>query len=137
MNVVDSCGWLEYMAGGENAGFFETALLSERTLIIPSIVVFEVYKRLTVLGHKQGAESFLSVVQRCVIAHLEPAQMASAAKASMLYKIAMADAIIWQTAQVYQASLFTQEADLQNLPGVRYQAKPVAKLLNKTSKTKK
>ncbi len=36
----------------------------------------------------------------------------------------MADAIIWQTAQTHGAALYTQDAALAQLPGLRYQAKP-------------
>ena len=38
-------------------------------------------------------------------------------------KLAMADAIIWQTAQQHKAQLFTQDADLKDAPGVHYRAK--------------
>jgi hypothetical protein len=45
MNVVDSCGWLEYIADGPNAAFFEPALSDLPNLIVPSITLYEVYKR--------------------------------------------------------------------------------------------
>ena len=32
MNVVDSCGWLEYLADGPNAGFFAPVLADPDTL---------------------------------------------------------------------------------------------------------
>ncbi|MEW6591615.1 MAG: VapC toxin family PIN domain ribonuclease, partial [Pseudomonadota bacterium] len=34
MNVVDSCGWLEYFADGSNAGFFAPALEDTESLIV-------------------------------------------------------------------------------------------------------
>ena len=40
--VVDSCGWLEYIANGSNASFFEAALQNEAQLLVPQSVVFEV-----------------------------------------------------------------------------------------------
>ena len=49
---------------------------------------------------------------------------AQAALAAQTYKLHMADAIIWQTAQTHSAVLYTQDAALAQLPGVRYQAKP-------------
>ncbi|MES2943813.1 MAG: type II toxin-antitoxin system VapC family toxin [Pseudomonadota bacterium] len=127
MNIVDSCGWLEYIANGSNAGFFEPLLVNEKDLIVPAIVVFEVVKRLTLLGHQKAAESFLEVIQRCQVEQLDVSNMALAALVSVQYKLVMADAIIWQTAQVHQAKLYTQDADLQGWPDVLYQAKVVAK----------
>jgi predicted nuclease of predicted toxin-antitoxin system len=62
-------------------------------------------------------------MQRCQKADLDDAQLLAAAQNAARYKLAMADAIIWQTAQVNQAMLYTQDADLQDLPGVVYQAK--------------
>ena len=124
MNVVDSCGWLEYMADGGNSGFFAAALQNEKELLIPGVVIFEVCKRLGVLGQSAAAEAFLSVAGRCQIAHLSPADLARAAKAGIDHKLALADAIIWQTAQTYQAKLYTQDVDIKGLPGVVFKAKP-------------
>ena len=42
MNVVDSCGWLEYFANGPNADFFEPALTDDSALLVPAITLFEV-----------------------------------------------------------------------------------------------
>ena len=48
MNVVDSSGWLEYFANGSNADFFAPAITDEPHLIVPTICMFEVFKRLCV-----------------------------------------------------------------------------------------
>ncbi len=45
MNVVDSCGWLEYFADGPNADFFASAIQRTRSLLVPSICIMEVFKR--------------------------------------------------------------------------------------------
>ncbi len=45
MNVVDSSGWLEYFADGRNADFFAPAIEDVSQLVVPSICVFEVFKR--------------------------------------------------------------------------------------------
>ena len=47
MNVVDSCGWLEYFANGDNAGFFAPALQDEEHLFVPTLCLYEVFKRLS------------------------------------------------------------------------------------------
>lgn len=35
MNVVDSSGWLEYFAGGENADFFAGPIEANREIVRP------------------------------------------------------------------------------------------------------
>ena len=46
MNVVDSSGWLEYFADGENAGFFAPAIEKIDELIVPTVSLFEVFKKM-------------------------------------------------------------------------------------------
>ena len=45
MNVVDSSAWLEYFANGPNASFFAAAIEKTDKLIVPSLSIFEVFKR--------------------------------------------------------------------------------------------
>jgi toxin FitB len=123
MNVVDSCGWLEYIADGPNAAFFEPALIDLAKLIVPSITIFEVYKRVLVQSGQAFAERAVNAMSRGNVVHLDANNLQRATIASVQYKLAMADAIIWQTAQRHQAQLFTQDADLIALPGVQYRAK--------------
>jgi len=52
MNVVDSSGWLEYFADGPNANFFAPAIEAAAELIVPSVSVYEVFKRV----HQQKGE---------------------------------------------------------------------------------
>ncbi len=44
MNLVDSCGWLEYFADGPNADFYAPALEDPGALLVPSICLVEVFK---------------------------------------------------------------------------------------------
>jgi len=46
-----------------------------------------------------------------------------AAKASIDYRLPMADSIILATAQVYKATIWTQDADFKGIEGVRYVAR--------------
>lgn len=124
MNIVDSCGWLEYIANGSNAAFFQDALADEAHLLLPPLVVFEVIRRLRVQKQDFAIGPTMTVMRRLQRADLSTDQLADAARAADSYKLALADAIIWQTAQSHGATLYTQDADLQGLPGVAYQAKP-------------
>ncbi len=123
MNVVDSCGWLEYIADGPNASFFEPALADLPNLIVPSITIYEVCKRVLLQSGQTFADRAVNAMSRGQVVHLDPDNLRLAAIASVRYKLAMADAIIWQTAQLHQAQLFTQDADLKDVPDVQYRTK--------------
>jgi toxin FitB len=45
MNVVDSSGWLEFFADGPNADFFAPAIENIPELVVPSLSMYEVFKR--------------------------------------------------------------------------------------------
>ena len=124
MNLVDSCGWLEYFGNGSNANFFAPVIENVGELIVPSMVVFEVSRRLQKLFGAEGeARGMMFLEKGLYINGGDIAFMRQAAAASALYKLALADAIIWQSAQSHQAKLYTQDMDLKGLPGVVYQEK--------------
>lgn len=123
MNVVDSSGWLEYFADGPNASFFEPALTDLANLIVPAITIYEVCKRVLVQSGQTFADRAVNAMCRGQVVHLDPDNLRVAAIASVRYKLAMADAIIWQTAQLHQAQLFTQDVDFMDVPGAKYRAK--------------
>ena len=45
MNVVDSSGWLEYFADGPNADFFAKSIITTADLVVPTLSLYEVFKR--------------------------------------------------------------------------------------------
>jgi toxin FitB len=124
MNVVDSCGWLEYFANGPNADFFEPALTDDDALLVPAITLFEVSRTLLRQRGEPAAQTALTFMTRGRVADLDAPGLLRAAQASVRHRLAMADALIWQTATDHGAVLWTQDADLAGLPGVRYQARP-------------
>lgn len=123
-NVVDSSGWLEYFADGPNADFFEPAISEEVSLVVPSISIYEVFKRL--LAEPNGEEIGLTVVaamQRGMVADLDAELALDAARISREMKLPMADSIMLATAHAHRATLWTQDADFEGLEGVEYAKK--------------
>ncbi len=45
MNLVDSSGWLEYLSDGPQADSFASPLENVHNLLVPSICIFEIFKR--------------------------------------------------------------------------------------------
>lgn len=120
LNVVDSCGWLEYLAGGSNAAFFEAALLDSAHLLVPSLCIYEVSKHLIRHSGMNAAQEVLAFMRQGRVVALNEEQLLQAAHTSHQHQLAMADAIIWQTAHLHKARLLTQDAGLKNMPDVRY-----------------
>lgn len=120
MNVVDSSGWVEYFTDDTNADFFEPAIEDVQNLLVPSICIYEVFKRMTL---NLGEESALQAVSTMSLGHiidLERKVAIDAAKISLEHKLAMADSIILATAYEYNATLWTQDSHFQGTKGVQY-----------------
>jgi toxin FitB len=118
--IVDSSGWVEYFGNGPKADSFAPYLENPETLLLPSIVIYEVYKKL-LRGHENHlAEQFIfqafGFYEREIPLSAELA--ARAAKISVELQLAMADAIIYATAQAHRAQLVSSDAHFTNLPGV-------------------
>jgi predicted nucleic acid-binding protein len=123
MNVVDSCGWLEYFANGGNAAFFAPILEATESLIVPSLSVFEVCKRVALLRGEAPARQAADFMARGEIVGLNADTALAAALYSAKHQLSMDDSIILLTAREYQATLWTQDADLKGHKGVKYKAK--------------
>lgn len=123
MNVVDSSGWLEYLADGPNADFFANSILATRELLVPTLSLYEVFKRVLQQRGEDDALQAVALMQQGTIVELSASLALSAARISLNHKIPMADSIMLATAQDYRATLWSQDSDFENIPGVRYIAK--------------
>lgn len=123
MNVVDSSGWLEYFAGGPNADFFAPPLLAVHELLVPTLSILEVFKR--VLGQKgeNDALQAAALMQQGQVLDLTVPLALLAARLGQTHKLPLADGVMLACARAHQAVLWTQDADFKGLPGVRYMAK--------------
>jgi toxin FitB len=120
MNVVDSSGWLEYFADGPNADFFGTAIENTSELVVPTISLYEVFKR--VIQQRAETEALQAIVamQQGLVVDLSVTLALEAARLSHQLKIPMADSIMLATAQAYKAELWTQDIDFKGIEGVKY-----------------
>ncbi len=123
MNVVDSSGWLEYFADGPNADFFAPAVENTAELVVPTISVYEVFKRVLQQRDESDALQAVAVMQQGTVAELDSATALNAAKLSAELKLPLADSVILATARAYNARLWTQDADFKGIEGVQYTEK--------------
>jgi predicted nucleic acid-binding protein len=116
--LVDSSGWIEYLSEGKRADFFAPYLKEEKRILVPTIVLYEVFKKLLRDHSKAVADRFASQAFRCIVASFDESIALAAAGVSLEFKLAMADAIIYTTAQAYQAQIVTGDLHFRGLPRV-------------------
>jgi predicted nucleic acid-binding protein len=123
MNLVDSSGWLEYFADGQNAKFFAPALEDTENLLVSTINIYEVFKRVFQQRGEDAALQAVALMQQAGVVDVTSPIAMDAAKLSAEMKLPMADCLILATARAFGATLWTQDADLRGLPDVRFTKK--------------
>ena len=124
MNVVDSSGWLEYFADGPNANFFADAIEATTDLLVPTVTLYEVFKRVIQQRGEGDALQAVALMQQGQVLELSSPLALSAARLSIEHRLPMADSMILASANAHGATLWTQDADFEGIPGVQYIAKP-------------
>ena len=118
--VVDSTGWIEYLGEGPRAPAFAPYLAKPELVFLPTIVFYEVYKKLIAEQKNLVAERFLSHAfgydERLIQIDIRIAQWA--ARISIELKLAMADALIYASAKMHSAQLITSDPHFTGLAGV-------------------
>jgi toxin FitB len=120
VNVVDSSAWLEYFADGPNAAFFAPAIEKTADLVVPTISLYEVFKRVLQQRDHGAALQVVAVMRQGRVVELTEALALAAARLSVKHGLPMADSIVLATTQASDATLWTQDADFEGVPGVRY-----------------
>lgn len=123
MNLVDSSAWLEYFANGANASFFAPAVENTRELVVPTIVILEVYKRILQQRNARSALEAVAVLQQGRVVDLTATLAIVAARISQSEKLPLADSVILATARAENATVWTQDADFEKRENVKFRAK--------------
>jgi predicted nucleic acid-binding protein len=116
--LIDSSAWLEYLTQDQDAAKFAPFIESAIPTLVPTIVLYEVVKVLMRERGKTEADRFISEALRRVVVPLDEDLALAAVHVSNEHKLAMADAIIYATAQTHQAQLVTGDGAFRGLPGV-------------------
>jgi predicted nucleic acid-binding protein len=114
--LVDSSGWIEFLGDGPLAERFAPYFEKEERLIVPAIVLYEVYKKLLSAGGSTTADRFLSAALRARVVAVDERLALLAARISLDRRLAMADAMIYATAIDCGARVVTSDSHFQGLP---------------------
>ncbi len=120
MNLVDSSGWLEYFTDGKNAEYFAPIIENVENLIVSVINLYEVFKKISIEKNENAAIQAVAFMQQSKVIDITEAISIFAAKLSIDYKLPMADSLIYATAKIHDAIVWTQDSDFKNLEDVKY-----------------
>jgi predicted nucleic acid-binding protein len=116
--LIDSSGWLEYLTEDSKAILFAGYFEGDHAVLVPTIVLYEVRKILLLRKSKSDADVFVSEALRRRIVDLDETLALAAVQVAIRHRLAMADAIIYATAQAHGAQLVTSDTHFTGLPGV-------------------
>jgi predicted nucleic acid-binding protein len=124
VTLVDSCGWLEVFIDGPLAERYAAYLSTPAQVVTPTIVLYEVYKKVRVERNEEDALRAAAQMKKTRLIPLTEPIALTAADLGLAHRLAMADAIVYATAILYSARLVTSDADFELLPQVTYLARP-------------
>lgn len=123
MNLVDSSGWLEYFADAKNAKYFAPIIEDTNKLIVSTINLYEVYKKIALNKDEQSAITAIGLMQQAKIIDVNASISIQAAKISIELNIPMADSLIIATGKYTNSIIWTQDSDFRGIENVKYISK--------------
>jgi predicted nucleic acid-binding protein len=118
--VVDSSGWIEVFTGGGQAEYFLALMADERSMVVPAITIFEVFKWVLREHGEAQAVQAAAVMQCGQVVDLDSRLALAAAQLSHTLQLPMADSIILATARDHQARLHTMDSDFRGIADVEW-----------------
>ena len=110
----------EYFRGSPLKATFRRIVQDITTLIVPSIVIYEVYKWMLLDVGEDAAMTAKAMMLRGKVILLDPSLAVDASRLSIKHKLPMADAIIYATTLANTAEVWTTDSHFKGLPNVRY-----------------
>jgi predicted nucleic acid-binding protein len=123
MRLVDTSAWVEWLIASPAGKLVEVALPTRENWLVPTIVQLELAKWLVREVGEDKADQVVAFTQMCLVVPLDTKIALAAAEICNRHKLATADAIVYATAQEYEADLLTCDAHFGTLPGVTFISK--------------
>lgn len=118
--LVDTCGWIEWLINGKLATSFEPYLKHTSQLIIPTLIQYELYRWICREKNLSTALEIIGITEQSMVVPLDTHLALNAADISKQHNLAMADAIIYATAQKYDAELITADQHFAHIAKVKF-----------------
>ena len=118
MFLVDSSGWIEFFTDGPLAKEYARHLKYPTRIVTPTIVLYEVYKKIKRERTEEEALTAVSLVNRTSVVDLTESIALFAADLSIKHSLPMADAIVYATALEHNCRLVTSNTHFKKLDKV-------------------
>jgi len=123
MNIIDSSLWIEFFAGTPLDGRIVNALLNIEEMYVPAICLYEVRKKFLNDNDASKAVTAIEIMKKGIVISIDSEIALLASDISKQHKLPMADSIIYATAVMKDAELYTQDKHFDNLDRVHYFSK--------------
>ncbi|MCI4343048.1 MAG: type II toxin-antitoxin system VapC family toxin [Thermoplasmata archaeon] len=122
MISIDSYGWIERFGGGPKQGQYNRVIdgTLPGQIVTSTVTLYEVYKKAKALRGEHTALEDVAALGHTFVVPVDQEIALAAADYSLEHGLHFSDAVIYATARRHNADLFTSDADLKHLPGVRY-----------------
>jgi predicted nucleic acid-binding protein len=117
--VLDSSAWIEILGLGPLSKACQKELTSASEVIVPTVVFFEVYRKIASSLSEDQALSATAILSQYAVSDLTKDIALTAADLSREHKLAMADSLVLAHATVATATLVTLDNDFSGLPSAR------------------
>lgn len=115
--VLDSSAWVEFFADRPKSGLIEP-LLDKSEIVVPSVVIYEVYRRLKSGVSSDAADAAAERMLSCSVHDLDSDAALLAADLSIEHRLPMADAMVLAAARLNDVELITLDSDFKGIRGV-------------------
>lgn len=113
--IVDSSVWIEILSNGKLSAKCESRI-KNKNLMIPSIVIYEVYKKFKVSTSEETALEVMGYLSKNKIIEIDRDISITAADLAIEHDLAMADALVLACAHAHKTTLLTLDNDFASLP---------------------
>ena len=120
MNIIDSSFWIEYFTDGKYADFVEKTINDCDNLLIPTVIISEVFKWILREKGEMEAIAAVSSMKTGKVVDLTEEIAINSAYYSLKNILAFADSLIFSTVNFYDATLYTLDKHFKGLDNVKY-----------------
>jgi len=122
MISIDSYGWIERFASGPKQAQYNRVIdsVAPGQILTSAVTVYEVYKKAKAMRGEHAALEDVAALGHTLVVPVDQEIALSAADYSLEHGLHFSDAMIYATARRHHAELYTSDAGLRHLPGVRF-----------------
>jgi len=120
MIIIDSSLWIEYFENNDYKDLLNSLLNEPTKIIVPTIIITEVYKKLLLVKDSDTAKIYISQFRSFIIIENDYDIALQSSELGIKYKLPLADSIIYATAMKYNSEIYTLDKHFEGLPNVQY-----------------